>query len=272
MIPTLPTPPSADERTPPTRETSNPQPLLPDRKKHLTDSQKLGNILAMNWLDITIIVICAAGIIQGIFKGFVRQVFSLLGLIFAIIIAFRYHDILARYLGTWIEHPVILMIFSFILILVVVVLLFKLIGLAARAAISAISIGWLDRLAGGAFGLVKAVVIVAVLFGLFVLCSDTPSKSVARSTLAPAVMDISYVIARFLPSELRATYDSNDEAIRKKLGSEFTPRIREVNTLEPIITDESSSEETPASGETESSKESSDENKQPAETTPPEET
>ncbi|UCF78531.1 MAG: CvpA family protein, partial [Candidatus Eiseniibacteriota bacterium] len=164
----------------------------------------------MNWLDVTILVILVVGIIQGLVKGFVRQAFSLLGLIFAIIIAFRYHDILARYLGRWIDHPVALVILSFVLVLVVVVLLFKLIGLAARAAISAVSIGWLDRLAGGVFGLLKAVVIVAVLFGLFVLCSDTPTKPVAESTLTPAILEVSYVIARFLPSELRETYDDNE--------------------------------------------------------------
>jgi membrane protein required for colicin V production len=176
----------------------------------------------------------------------VRQVFSLLGLIFAIIIAFRYHDILARYLSTWIEHPVGLMILSFIFILVVVVLLFKLIGLAARAAISAISIGWLDRLAGGVFGLVKTIIIVAVLFGLFVLFTDKPSKPVAQSTLTPAILEVSYVAARFLPSELRDTYDRNEEAMREQLSSEFTPRIREIDTLEPIITDETVPDETPS--------------------------
>lgn len=235
----------------------------------MTDLQELGNTLAMNWLDITIIVICAAGIIQGLFKGFVRQVFSLLGLIFAIIIAFRYHDILARYLSRWIEHPVGLMILSFILILVVIVLLFKLIGLAARAAISAISIGWLDRLAGGAFGLVKAIIIVAVLFGLFILFTDKPSKPVTESTLAPAVMEVSYVIARFLPSELRDTYDRNEEEIREQMSSEFKPRIREVKTLEPIISDETASDEKLSPEESESSGEPTPPAEETSSDTPP---
>jgi membrane protein required for colicin V production len=208
----------------------------------------------MNWLDVTIIIICVAGIIQGLIKGFVRQAFSLLGLIFAIILAFRYHDILARYLGQWIEHPVALMIFSFILILVVILLLFKLIGLAARAAVSAISIGWLDRTAGGFFGLVKAIIIVAVLFGLFVLCTNKPTKAMTESALAPSVMEVSYVIARFLPPELRGTYDRNEEEIRKQLTSDLVPRVREVKMLEPVIMEESAQEPTPT--ETTSEKES----------------
>ncbi|KPJ61263.1 MAG: hypothetical protein AMJ46_02910 [Latescibacteria bacterium DG_63] len=206
----------------------------------------------MNWLDITIIVICAVGIIQGIVKGFVRQAFSVFGLIFGIIIAFRYHDILARYLSKWIQHPVALMILSFVFILVVVLLLFKLIGLAARVAISAVSVGWLDRLAGGVFGLVKAIIIVAVLFGLFILCSDRPTKPVAESILAPAVMEVSYVVARFLPSELRDRYDRNEQEIWEHLTSDLTSRIKEVKILEPVISDEPPSGETPSPEESES--------------------
>ncbi|MFH0777432.1 MAG: CvpA family protein [Candidatus Eisenbacteria bacterium] len=179
----------------------------------------LRNTHAMNWLDVTIIVICVVGVVQGLVKGFVRQALSLLGLIFAVIIAFRYHDFFGRYLSTWIDVPVAQTIISFVIILVIVLLLFKLIGLAARSAIEAINIGWIDRIAGGAFGFVKSLLIVAVLFALFVICTDKPTKPVAHSRLAPSVMVVSKIIATFLPTDLRHRYDRNETKIKERLKS-----------------------------------------------------
>jgi len=171
----------------------------------------------MNWLDITILVIFVAGAIQGIVKGFVRQVFSLIGFILAIIIAFRYHDLLARYLHKWITHPVTLTVISFLIILVVVILLFKLIAVAARAAIEAVQVGWLDRIAGGVFGLLRSLLLVAILFALFVLCTDKPTKPMIDSRLTPRVMQVSHIIARFMPAKLYDTYTRNEEKIRYRL-------------------------------------------------------
>ncbi|MCX5801474.1 MAG: CvpA family protein [Candidatus Eisenbacteria bacterium] len=172
----------------------------------------------MNWLDITILVILIAGMIQGLVKGFVRQAFSLMGLVLAIIIAFRYHELLARYLSKWIQHPVALTVISFVVILAIVILLFKLIGLASRAAISAIHVGWFDRLVGGVFGLARFVLLIAVLFALFIVCTDKPTEPMIASKLTPRIMNVSRVIARFLPTELYERYSRNEAKIRKQLG------------------------------------------------------
>jgi len=168
-------------------------------------------------LDVTILVICLAGTIQGLVKGFVRQAFSLLGLVLAIILAFRYHTILGRYIEQWIHQPAIVTIVSFILVLVVILLLFKLIGLAARTAMSAINMGWFDRIAGAVFGFAKAVLLVAVLFALFVVCTDKPSRPVAESRLAPSAMAISGVIAHFFPEDVRERYLENEEKMLQRL-------------------------------------------------------
>jgi len=181
----------------------------------------------MNWLDITILVIFVAGTIQGLVKGFVRQAFSLIGLILAIIIAIRYHDLLARYLSKWIQHPAALTVISFVIVLAFVMLLFKLIGLAARAAISAIQVGWFDRLVGGVFGLARSVLLVAVLFAIFVMCTDKPTKPMIESSLTPRILEVSSIIAKFLPTRLYESYARNEEKMNKHLGSKVPSSLHE---------------------------------------------
>ena len=172
---------------------------------------------AMNWLDVTILVICVAGTIQGLVKGFVRQAFSLIGLVLAIILAFRYHPILGRYLEQWIHQPAAVTVVSFVVVLAVILLLFKLIGLAARAAISAVQMGWFDRLAGAVFGFFKAVLLVAVLFALLIVVTDKPSAPVVESRLAPSAMAISGVIAHFFPEDVRERYLANEEKMMQRM-------------------------------------------------------
>jgi membrane protein required for colicin V production len=150
----------------------------------------------------------------------------LIGLILALILAFRYHPFLGRYLEKWIHQPAALTIVSFVIVLAVILLLFKLIGLAARAAMSAVSMGWFDRLAGAAFGFVKAVLLVAVLFALLIACTDKPSKPVAQSRLAPRAIAVSNVIARFFPEDVRERYLDNEERMMKRLRGE-TPEGKE---------------------------------------------
>ncbi len=176
-----------------------------------------GNMRPMNWLDITILVICVAGTIQGLVKGFVQQAFSLVGLVLAIILAFRYHPLLGRYLEHWIHQPAVLTVVSFVIVLGVILLLFKLIGLAARAAISAVQLGLFDRLAGAVFGFFKAVLLVAVLFALLIVVTDKPSGPVAGSRLAPNAIAISGVIAHFFPQDVRERYLNNEEKMMERL-------------------------------------------------------
>ncbi|NIV42414.1 MAG: CvpA family protein, partial [Candidatus Dadabacteria bacterium] len=48
----------------------------------------------MNWLDITVIIILAAFFITGLFRGLVRQVFSILAIGGGLAVAFMFFDIL----------------------------------------------------------------------------------------------------------------------------------------------------------------------------------
>jgi len=216
----------------------------------LTSPGPLGNIRVMNWLDITILVICVAGTIQGLVKGFVRQAFSLIGFILAIILAFRYHPVLGNYLERWIHQPTALTIISFAIVLAVILLLFKLIGLAARAAISAVHMGWFDRLAGAVFGFGKAVILVAVLFALFIVCTDTPSRPVAESRLAPSAMAVSGVIAHFFPEDVRERYQANEEKMMERLEGKVPEGTDELNQPEQSAPQENAPQQNAPAGKT----------------------
>ncbi|MDR0506267.1 MAG: CvpA family protein [Dysgonamonadaceae bacterium] len=144
----------------------------------------------MNWLDIIIIVCVAAGIIKGLFDGFVKQAVSFLALILAIFFAGR----LAGFLRYWALNSEIFSSMSygiltgvcytlaFMLIIVVVVLLGKIVNIVVKMTPAKP----LNILLGGLFGMFIWILSLSILFNIFavfdsssaILSTQTQEKSV----------------------------------------------------------------------------------------------
>ena len=52
----------------------------------------------MNWIDASILIILMLSSIFGLWRGLVREIFSLVTWIFALLVARRYSDVLANFL------------------------------------------------------------------------------------------------------------------------------------------------------------------------------
>lgn len=110
----------------------------------------------MEIIDIIILVLVGVGIIQGLMKGFLKQLAAIVGLVAGLLIARALFGVVAQHvvdaLGTSVT---IAQILSFILIWVIVPLICILIASVLTKALDAINLGWLNRLAGGMFGAIK---------------------------------------------------------------------------------------------------------------------
>ena len=117
----------------------------------------------MHYLDIIILIIIIASVIEGGFQGFIYELCSLLGLVAGFFLAVRFFTLLAEHLD-FIPIPAwIVKVLAFLLILVVSNLIFRLVGKSLRAILRKIFMGWLDRLAGAVFGLARGVIIVLLI-------------------------------------------------------------------------------------------------------------
>jgi len=75
----------------------------------------------MNWLDIAITIIFAVFLIIGLFRGFVRQVFSILAIGGGLIIATMFYDLIGNLLtaNKFVINTSIANILGFVLVLVI---------------------------------------------------------------------------------------------------------------------------------------------------------
>jgi membrane protein required for colicin V production len=120
------------------------------------------------WLDLAVLVFAILGLLKGYRKGLVRELFSLLGAVVALVIAFHGYSSVAvilteRYpLTPWQAQAI-----AFVALLMGVALLAVVIGNLWAKAISFTPFAVLDHLGGAAFGAVKVGLVVMVLLLVF---------------------------------------------------------------------------------------------------------
>ena len=119
----------------------------------------------MTTIDIIILIVIGAGATIGLFKGFVKQLATIAGLIVGLIAAKALYMSLAEKLCPTITDSMTLaQIISFIMIWIAVPLGFTLASLLFSRALDAMSLGWVNRLLGMALGVLKYILLV----GLFI--------------------------------------------------------------------------------------------------------
>ena len=142
----------------------------------------------MNFIDITILLCRVPAIFRGLSKGFIAQAAALVALVLGAWMSFLFSGTVVEWIRPAMDvSPAILQVIAFTLILVAVFLALTLAGKALEGLVKVVMLGWLNKLLGVAFSLLK--VILAI--GLVILLIDTVthaleidcSKTTAESLL-----------------------------------------------------------------------------------------
>lgn len=157
----------------------------------------------MNIIDIIILCCCIPAVIHGVSKGFVSQAYSLLALVLGVWLSFKFAEIVGDYLSAFLEvSPAMLHIIAFALILVVVMLLITLAGKAVTKVLKIVMLGWLDKLLGVVFALIKALLIVGLVVIIFdAINTKLPfvsSETIEGSVLYRPIKDIADMVFPYL--------------------------------------------------------------------------
>ena len=118
----------------------------------------------MQTIDIIISALLLIGLISGLRDGLVKQIASLAGVIGGLLLGRSFYmpvgEWLIDVLGFSSEAAYVT---AFILILIVVPLLFSLVGWLVSKLLSAICLGWINRLLGGLVGVLKFALLAGVI-------------------------------------------------------------------------------------------------------------
>ncbi|WP_366185554.1 CvpA family protein [Flavobacterium ovatum] len=122
----------------------------------------------MSFLDIVLGGLLLYGLIKGIKNGLFAELASFLSLIVGIYLAIKFSSVVSEVVGqvvSWSAKTVA--ITAFALTFIAVVLGIMLLAKVFTGMMSFAYLGWVNRLAGGFFSILKMVLILSVVFNLF---------------------------------------------------------------------------------------------------------
>ena len=172
----------------------------------------------MNQFDILIVIVFGFCLIRGLFRGFIKEMSSIIGVLGGFYAAYTYYLEVARPLSGWISDKSYLYIISFLIIFCGVFLIISIIGVVIKYLLNIAFLGWIDRICGAGFGIIKATLITSIL--LIALTSFLPKGApiVKDSMLSPHVSVISEKMAKVIPKDMKHQFVSKIEELKKAWG------------------------------------------------------
>ncbi len=166
-----------------------------------------------NALDWLLVLILAWSLILAFVRGIIRELFGLAGTILGLLLASWNYPALAAWLSRWITSPVAAEITAFLAIAIGVLIAFTLVGRLLRGTAHTVGLGFVDRIAGAGFGLLRG-----CLIGMGILVTATaffpPQTLVANSRLAPYFLAAAREVCFVVPQDLQKRITGGIDSIR----------------------------------------------------------
>jgi len=168
----------------------------------------------VNAADYVILAIIGLSVVVAATQGFMFEAISLAGLVVGYILAAWEYHVVAAWFEPYVKSQSIADIIGFIAILLGVIILAGIIGRVVRWLMKEAGLRWFDRILGGAFGVLRGGLTVAVLL-LGFTTFNPQSNLLEGSRLAPYFLVVARGASWLAPSDLRARFRQGADAITK---------------------------------------------------------
>ena len=128
----------------------------------------------MGYIDIFISAFLLYGLIRGLYKGFINELASVIGLLLGVYLASKFKSVLSYYLQEiidWQENY--LSFLSFVILLVLTILIVSVAGKLITKVAKTIALGMFNKLLGAGVGLLKNVLILSIIVIVFTMGNNS---------------------------------------------------------------------------------------------------
>ena len=172
----------------------------------------------MNAFDILFALITGFFIIRGLFRGFIKEFFSIIGVFAGFFVATRYYGAAASLIPGGILNPAYLSIVGFLILFMLLYFIISVLGVIIKYLLKITILGWVDRVFGAISGTFKGVLITTVSLLALVAFLPAGPSFITRSRLSPHLISITEKMALVLPKEMRLQFTANLKAVKKGLA------------------------------------------------------
>ena len=153
----------------------------------------------MNYFDIIISIILVWAFYSGFKKGLIYMLFSFISIIVGLYAAIHFSYLTIDKLGAYLDKdPAQMKIIAYILTFIIVFGLLYLVGKILDKLLSAVALGFVNKIAGGALSVAIKVIILSLFFWIFDQANQiytvVKPETLNQSTLYNPIKDLSPVI------------------------------------------------------------------------------
>jgi membrane protein required for colicin V production len=185
----------------------------------------------MNLLDIIIIVTMIFLLVKGIFRGFIREIASLAGIILGIWLANHFQPEMTDFLRTYLPTSQYLPLISFAIIFAFLLVLCNLIGWGLNIFFKKTFFGWVDKTLGGWLAITKGVILTYLIIVLLTFYLPTKTPLIAESKLAPLIIRSYQSMIRLISPDHYENWKKRILGDNEEMGAIIPEKIKE--TVKP---------------------------------------
>lgn len=157
----------------------------------------------MSIVDIILLICFVPAVVQGFRKGFISQVVAIVSIIAGTWISFKAASAVSQWLSQYMDgSEQMLKVISFALIFIAVIVVLALLGKLIEGVVKLVMLGWLNKLLGMAFSMLKAGLIVGVAVMVFCSLNNTfgivGEETLNDSVLFPPIKHMAYTVFPYL--------------------------------------------------------------------------
>jgi membrane protein required for colicin V production len=169
----------------------------------------------MNYFDIVSLSILSYSVIRGAFRGIIREISAIIGVIAGFYCSYTYYELAAQKLAHYITTPAYTGVAGFLLVFSVVFGVINLLGTGIRYIMDIAMLGWADRLTGAVFGGIKAIMITSVILIALTRFLPSDSPTLTGSKTAPYITSLSEAMIMIVPKEFKAEFRNKLSGVKK---------------------------------------------------------
>jgi membrane protein required for colicin V production len=179
----------------------------------------------MNWVDLLLAIIVGFSVITGFTVGFARVGIGTLATFVGIFAGFWCYGIAADYFIDYVSSRAIANLLGFIVIFLAIVFAGAILGRLLAKLFKWIGLSWADRLLGGAFGVVRGMLIaVALVTVLLAFAPNPPPPSIVQSKALPYVVEASNLLSYATPHEIKDAFHQTQDKVKRLWSGQLNRR------------------------------------------------
>jgi len=169
----------------------------------------------MNPFDTIITIVLGYCLIRGFFRGLIKEISSIIGVLGGFYAGYTYYLEISRPLSAWISNPAYAKILGFMLLFCGVFIFVSIIGVIIKYLMNIAFLGWVDRICGVFFGIAKGILIAAVLLMMLTAFLPKGAPMIKDSILAPYVSRVSEIMAELVSKDMKLEFSTKIVELKK---------------------------------------------------------